>query len=382
MAQPGTPTAHPIGVSLDRKVTGIKETSQPGFAVQVLLTEQQIANEFAAALARGYLDEKFFYWLPNSAQAWVDLCSSTAYRNANRALKLIEGSAHDLAQLWPKAETLCGIGCGEGSKDVPLLAAYSAANRALAYVAADFSQPLLELACAKAQSAGACRVSGVKLDVAADAQLAAAAQLSTEGHRVFSVLGNTLGAFGPTTFPGRLGKIMRHDDRALFDGEIFAGEETLRGYDNPVNRRFAFSPLAGLGLVEGRDGDLVFEINTGKTPNTKAHHKGHQGNMKGTKEIRAEALKTQSGKMEAGEQPARGDGIHEVVKYFVPARDLVLNVAGQEVKLASGKKLLMSGSVKYDEGVIQHLLREGGFRIEFEAKSPDGKFLLVGAAPA
>ena len=101
-------------------------------------------------MAGGFLDEKFFYWLPTSVQAWVDLCSSIEYRNANRALKLMESSAVELARLWAGTETLVAIGCGEGSKDIPLLAAYASASNPLAYVAADFSQPLLELACSHA----------------------------------------------------------------------------------------------------------------------------------------------------------------------------------------------------------------------------------------
>jgi uncharacterized SAM-dependent methyltransferase len=308
----------------------------PSFKVLVLLTEQEIAAEFAAAMAQGFLDEKFFYWLPTSVKAWVDLCSSTEYRNANRALKLIESSAAELARRWAEVDALCGVGCGEGSKDVPLLAAFAAAGRQIDYIAADFSQPLLELACGSALAAGARRATGVKFDVGSDAQLCAAADVATGGNRIFSVLGNTLGAFGPAQFPARLHKIMKANDRALFDGEIFAGEETLRGYDNPINRKFAFAPLAGLGLVEGRDGDLVFELRSGR------------------------------------------DGIHEVAKYFIPARNMDLNVAGHDVALAGGKKLLMSGSIKYEAEAFHRVLRDGGFTVDFSVKAPDGKFLLAG----
>src|SRR5207253_3473536 len=87
------------------------------FSVQVLLREDEIAVGFAAAFARRFLDEKFFYWLPASVSAWVQLMSAPEYRNANRALRLLAASVPELVGLWPGADTLCGLGCGEGSKD-------------------------------------------------------------------------------------------------------------------------------------------------------------------------------------------------------------------------------------------------------------------------
>ena len=56
---------------------------------------------------------------------------------------------------------------------------------------------------------------------------------------------NTLGAFDPLQFPRRLRKHLNSKDWFIFDGEIFS-EQTLAGYDNPTNRRFAFGPLAAL----------------------------------------------------------------------------------------------------------------------------------------
>lgn len=73
------------------------------------------------------------------------------------------------------------------------------------------------------------------------------------------VLGNCLGVMNPIEFLKSLRKLLRHRDTLLLDGETFNEQTTLAGYDNPVNRRFAFAPLASVGLVEGWDGDLVFE---------------------------------------------------------------------------------------------------------------------------
>jgi len=304
-------------------------------SITVLLPEHAIAVQFAEALANGYLGEHFFYWLPLSVEAWLALCRSPEYRNADRALKLLSRAAPRIAALWSEADVLCGLGCGEGSKDRVLLGAL----RHPLYVGADFSQALLEMALAGAAPV-ARAVQGFKLDIGSDQHLEAlAAAVSQSGRSaVYSVLGNTLGAFDPDRFPARLRRLMRPEDRVLFDGEIFAGEETLRGYDHPTNRRFAFAPLASLGLTES-DGELRFELRPGT------------------------------------------NGLHEVVKSFVPARDLELKVAGRELCLRSGASLRMSSSLKYDEPAFLERIEQGGFGIEFSEKSDDGRFLLAAAVP-
>jgi uncharacterized SAM-dependent methyltransferase len=303
--------------------------------ISVLLTEHAIAAQFAEALARGYLGEQFFYWLPLSVEAWVALCRSPEYRNADRALTLLSGAAPRLAGLWPAADTFCSLGCGEGSKDRVLLDAFPHPF----YIGGDFSQGLLELALTCAAPA-ARDVRGFKLDIGSDRHLEAlaAAACQSGSSAVYTVLGNTLGAFDPDRFPARLRRLMRPEDRALFDGEIFAGHETLRGYDHPTNRRFAFAPLASLGLTES-DGELRFELRPGSA------------------------------------------GLHQVVKYFVPERDLDLKVADRELRLRQGEPLRMSSSLKYDEPAFLNRIERGGFRIEFFDKSDDGRFLLVAAAP-
>jgi len=303
--------------------------------ITVLLTEHEIARQFADAIAAGYLGEQFFYWLPLSVEAWVALCQSPEYRNADRSLGVLSRTTSHLLELWQGVDTICGLGCGDGSKDLVLLDAF----RHPLYIGADFSQGLLELALAAAAPA-ARAVRGFKLDIGSDDHLAAVAAAAHDVGRsaIFTVLGNTLGAFDPDRFPARLRRVMRPEDRVLFDGEIFAGDETLRGYDHPTNRRFAFAPLASLGLTEA-DGELRFELRPGSA------------------------------------------GLHEVVKYFVPARDIQLRVGGREVRLRSQEPLRMSSSIKYDEPAFFERIGRGGFRVEFSEKSDDGRFLLAGAAP-
>jgi uncharacterized SAM-dependent methyltransferase len=232
-------------------------------------------------------------------------------------------------------DLICGLGCGEGSKDRVLLETF----RPCEYVGVDFSQGLLELALSCAFLLVA-EVHGFKLDIGSEQHwLTLAEAVQRRGaSALYTILGNTLGAFGPNEFPSRIRKLMRTDDRVLFDGEVFAGEETLHGYDHPVNRRFAFAPLASLGLTEF-DGALKFELRSGTS------------------------------------------GLHEVVKYFLPSRDLKLNIAGRSLSLPKGKPLRMSSSLKYDESALYHCVERGGFQIEFSDRSADGRFLLIGAQP-
>ena len=304
--------------------------------IRVRLTEQQIASEFQAALAGRYLDEKFFYWLPDSVRAWVQLCSSTEYRNANRAIQALEAALPWLLKNWKHAGRWCGLGCGEGSKDVVALSKLADAGARLSYVGVDYSQPLLELALGAARPF-ASEVEGCKLDIFDDSHLST---LRPEGPPcIFATLGNTLGAFGPHDFPRRLRSLMRPQDRALYDGEVFAGESTLRGYDNPQNRRFAWGPLTALGITEN-DGDLTFEARD------------------------------------------RNNGLYEVAKYFVARRPFELRFGGQSFPLREGEKIRMSSSIKYARDAFFECLAAGGFQLEHHAASGDGNFLLAACAPA
>ena len=48
--------------------------------IDILLTGDQIAQEFLDALAHHELPEKFFYWFPLSIRAWINLCGDGAYK--------------------------------------------------------------------------------------------------------------------------------------------------------------------------------------------------------------------------------------------------------------------------------------------------------------
>ncbi|MEZ5420608.1 MAG: L-histidine N(alpha)-methyltransferase [Vicinamibacterales bacterium] len=224
-----------------------------------LVTEDALAREFSAALDRCELPEKFFYWFPTSVRAWINLCSDGAYRNYVRSRSLIEEHAAAVtAQLPAGAVTAISLGAGQGTKDLLVLGQLARSGRQPSYLPVDASQSLLEMACASALDAGVSAL-GVKADMNDPGHLAAIRDLAPAPPRLLMLIGNTLGAFDPLAMARQLARLLRPEDHLLVDGEIFDQAGTLAGYDNPLNRQFAFGPLRGVGLVEPRDGTLHFE---------------------------------------------------------------------------------------------------------------------------
>jgi uncharacterized SAM-dependent methyltransferase len=310
--------------------------------IDVLFTERELTREFLAALERRHLPEKFFYWLPLSVKAWLDLCAGTQpYKNHSRSYQLISQHATDLARLVRPGEIeVVSLGVGQGDKELLLLRALEEQRRKFRYRPVDSSQALLEIACGRALEEGIA-TRGLKADVEKPETFSWLAR-SADQPRLYLLLGNSLGVIDPEEFLRKLGRLLRSEDDLLVDGEIFSAQLTLAGYDNPVNRRFAFAPLASLGLEEGRDGDLVFEARNGRV-----------------------------------------DGLHLVGKSFRAARSLHITAAGQAVELAAGETIEMSASAKYAPGVFRRLLQEcGGFLPLVEYFSDDDGFQMVLAAPA
>src|SRR5207247_10882731 len=125
--------------------------------------------------------------------------------------------------------------------------------------------------------------------------------------RLILLLGNTLGAFDPMVEARALQNLLRGDDLLLVDGEIYAAGATVAGYDNPLNRRFAWAPLHAVPITEA-DGDLVFEDG----------------------------------------EDARVPGLHPLTKHFRATRDVGGRLGGESLTLGAGERLEMNHSYKYD----------------------------------
>ncbi len=307
--------------------------------VQSLLTETDIAADFAASFAARQLAEKFFYWFPLSVRAWLALCSDGAYRNYVRSRSLIAQSAGDLVRYTPSGFVeVLSLGAGQGDKDLLVLQALQRrgnGDAGVSYVPVDTSQALLELACRGADEAGI-PTRGIKADFTNSAQLRALQPQATTPPRLVMLLGNTLGAFDPLAEALELRNLLRPGDLLVVDGEIYDGRQTVAGYDNPLNRRFAWAPLHAVGIGEA-DGELVFEDATDQ----------------------------------------RRPGLHMVRKHFLAKRDVAAKLGGEELRLAAGERVAMNHSYKYDATVFIELLVEAGLAIRWRGRSEDQRFQMV-----
>ena len=314
-----------------------KETTRDTIQIDVLLSEDQIAQEFIAALARHELPEKFFYWFPLSIRAWLNLCNDGAYRNFIRSLSVLQTHASDLVSMMPTGPIeVISLGAGQGTKDLLLLEQLRQQGRTPRYRPVDASQGLLELACQTSREQQFdCR--GLKADLSNSAHLTALQANQDDPPRLIMMLGNTLGAFDPLTLPSQLAAILRPQDFLLLDGELISPIETLTGYDNPINRQFAFGPLRSVGLSEPRDGTLHF----------------------------------------ATDRDDRQPGLYRIRKHFQAATDLAIMLAGETVRLVAGAHIEMNWSYKYDRKTLVSLLTTAGLQPVAQYDSVDKQFLTL-----
>ncbi len=304
--------------------------------IDALLTENDLADEFVAAFRARRLPEKFFYWFPLSVRAWLALCSDGAYRNFVRSRSLIARSGPELARLFPPAPLeVLSLGAGQGDKDLLLLAALRERGVRVSYVPVDTSQALLEMACGGALRAGF-PAHGIKADLTKAPHLAALAADPETPRRLVLLLGNTLGAFDPIAEAHQVAGLLRPGDALVVDGEIFAGDATVAGYDNPLNRRFAWAPLHAVGISD-TDGELVFR---------------------------------------SAADP-RLPGLHLVPKEFRAGRDVQAQMGGELLRLARGERLEMNHSYKYAEDTFLRILSEAGLTARWQGRSDDQRFLMV-----
>jgi len=310
--------------------------------IHTLLTENAIAEEFVSSIQARRLAEKFFYWFPLSVRAWLALCSDGAYRNFVRSRSLIAQSAKDLAtRLQSSSLEVVSLGSGQGDKDLILLQRLVADGKRIRYLPVDASQALLEMACAGALQAGIW-AQGIKADFTQPEHLTELAPGPETPPRLVMLLGNTLGAFDPIAEAGTLARLLRPEDRLLVDGEIYAGRQTVAGYDNPLNRRFAWAPLHAVG-IEDSDGEIVFE------------------------DVADDRL----------------PGLHPLRKHFRADRDVTAHAGGggETLAIREGERLEMNHSYKYAADTFVRILESAGLAVQWRGASDDERFLMVMAGP-
>src|SRR5436190_21776861 len=101
--------------------------------IEVLLTEEEIANEFAESMEARDLPEKFFYWSPLSVRAWLDLSQDTAADGQRKAWATVGAAAEKLARQFHGPVSVVSFGAGDGAKDCSLLKSLQRAGLQLKY---------------------------------------------------------------------------------------------------------------------------------------------------------------------------------------------------------------------------------------------------------
>jgi hypothetical protein len=299
--------------------------------IEVLLTEAEIADEFAEAMEARDLPEKFFYWTPRSVRAWKEVAtvSSESLRQTWDALALKAG---DLTKPFGAKVPVISFGAGDGLKDRVVLKALHTAGREVKYFPVDASQTLLETACAGAEDDD-CEALGLKADISSPVHLLLAADVS-EAPRLFLMVGNTLGGFDPLDQMKHVAGCLHKGDILIVDARIDEGDDRE---PSEAQKRFVFAPLASAGIAP-EDGELKFVENSDD----------------------------------------RHAGLCLMTRRFQAARDLTITASGREVHVERGERFFMNFRYRFTRDAFRWLLtRHAGLKIKGEIPSADGRFVTA-----
>ncbi|HKD05388.1 MAG TPA: L-histidine N(alpha)-methyltransferase [Bryobacteraceae bacterium] len=297
--------------------------------IEVLLTEAEIADEFAESIEARDIPEKFFYWSPASVKAWQTL-SARSEEQLQATWETLAAKAPDLTKQFGKGMPVISFGAGDGSRDRLLLKSLANAGRNVKYFPVDASQTLLEMACARAEQDD-CEVLGIKADISSPMHLLLAADVS-EAPRLFLMVGNTLAGFDPLEQAVNVAKCMHKGDILITDATIHGGSPLTPSEEQ---RQFAFAPLVAAGLT------------------------------------------TDDGGLEYAEKPDdRLDGLFILTRRFHTLRDLRLIAAGRDILVARGERILLNFRYLFSLEAIRWLLNvHAGLRIVGEIPGAHGHFM-------
>jgi hypothetical protein len=297
--------------------------------IEILLTEAEIAEEFAESIEARDIPEKFFYWSPASVRAWQTL-SARSEERLRPTWETLATKAPDLTKPFGKGVPVISFGAGDGSRDRVVLKALAAAGRNVKYFPVDASQTLLEMACAKAEEDD-CEAMGIKADISSPMHLLLAADVS-EAPRLFLMVGNTLAGFDPLEQAVNVAKCMHKGDILITDATVHSGAPVT---PSDEQRRFAVAPLAAAGV----------------TPD--------------------------DGELEYAEKPDdRLDGLFMLTRRFHTLRDLRMLAAGRDILVARGERILLNFRYLFTQEAIRWILNvHAGLRIVGEIPSADRRFV-------
>lgn len=298
--------------------------------IEVLLTEAEIAEEFADAMEARDLPEKFFYWTPLSVRAWKEF-SCAGNESLRQTWDALASKAGELTKAFGERVPVISFGAGDGLKDRILLKALRDAGREVKYFPVDASQTLLETACAGAEDDD-CEALGLKADISSPVHLLLAADVS-EAPRLFLMVGNTLGGFDPLDLIKQLTACLHEGDILILDAQIAGDDEQ----PDELRRRFVFAPLAGAGITP-EDGELRFTEN----------------------------------------KDDRREGLHLMTRRFQASRDLTMLVSGKEIHVERGERIFLNFRYRFSREALRWLLtNHGGLKLKGEIPSADGRYVTA-----
>jgi uncharacterized SAM-dependent methyltransferase len=299
--------------------------------IEVLLTEAEIAAEFAESLEARDLPEKFFYWTPFSVRAWKDL-SGAADDSLHETWDTLAAKATDLTRTFGERVPVISFGAGDGVKDRALLRALRTAGREVRYYPVDASQTMLEAACAGAEDDD-CEALGMKADIASPVHMLLVADVS-EPPRLFLMNGNTLAGFDPMDQLRQVAGILHKGDVLILDARV---DKDKPDEPSEAVRRFVMAPLASAG-VRPEDGELKFEE----------------------------------------KNDDRRDGLSMQLRLFQASRDLTISMPEKEVHVERGERIFLNFRYRFTRDAFRRLATEhAGLKVAVEIPSADGRFVTA-----
>jgi hypothetical protein len=299
--------------------------------IEVLLTEAEIAAEFAESMEARDLPEKFFYWTPFSVYAWKELAAVTN-ESLRDTWEALASRAGGLTKSFGGRVPVISFGAGDGSRDRVILKALRAAGRDVKYYPVDASQTMLETACAGAEDDD-CEALGIKADISSPVHLLLAADVS-EAPRLFLMCGNTLAGFDAMDQLRHTAECLHKGDVLIVDARIQQGTE-----EDPseAEKRFVLAPLTSVGIGPA-DGELRFEEN----------------------------------------RDDRRGGLILQMRRFHASRDLTMTTPGREIHVERGERIFLNFRYRFTREAFRWLTNEhAGLKVVVEIPSADGRFVTA-----
>src|ERR1051326_8611586 len=143
--------------------------------IEVVLTEADIAQEFAEAIEARDLPEKFFFWFPRSAAEWSALAADPLlYGGLGQTWIEIAANCQELVTHFGAKMPFISFGAGDGARDRVLMDAMKKHGVECLYYPVDASPSMLELANAGAEDEDI-DSTGIKADISSPVHLVYAA---------------------------------------------------------------------------------------------------------------------------------------------------------------------------------------------------------------